>query len=171
MCFAVDAAMTLANLSIDKAKKLSDRRYLTDFVKLQKELFFAQCFALRNYGYPLFHENITAHYCGPCVDGLQSLVRWCGISQIEKPFPREMIAELSPMRRDALSWVVDTLGSYSMSELISAAKKTSAYQSVASQITDTYKPVISTEGMTNCLDKLLLEWGPFYDRVMSPRYA
>ena len=70
MCRAADVAMTMVNRSIELADKTKNTGYYMDLVKLHNLLYLAQCDMLVNYGRPMFVEQITAHQCGPYVEGL-----------------------------------------------------------------------------------------------------
>lgn len=166
MCYAIDAAMTLVNMSVDLAKRLDDSRYYTDYIKVHKQLFLAQCFMLENYHKTLFHERITAHRCGPFVDGLELLIKMRESGPIEEPFEPEDYVELSPLRQSILKWIVNEFGAYSAEELVEATKTTRAYRQAVEGAEPDSRPLIPLNAMSGSLYSLLVTWGPYYDRVM-----
>lgn len=167
MCYAIDAAMTLVNMSIDVAEELDDSRYYTDYIKVHKQLFIAQCFMLENYRKPLFREKITAHRCGPFVDGLELLITMRDSGPIEDRFKADEYVELSPLRKSILAWIVREFGAYSAEELVEATKTTPAYQTALTNAEEGSRPEIPLNSMIGSLRALLLKWGPYYDQVIA----
>ena len=86
MCKVADAAMAMVNRSIKLAQDYGDESYYMDFVKLHKLLYLAQCSMLAQYGRTMFDEKITAHHCGPYVEGIHFIPRMRGFGQINVPF-------------------------------------------------------------------------------------
>ncbi len=166
MCYAIDAAMTLVNMSVDLAELLDDSRYYTDYIKVHKQLFLAQCFMLENYHKTLFHERITAHRCGPFVDGLDLLIKMRDSGPIKKRFESGDYVELTPLRQNILRWIVNEFGAYSAEELVEATKTTKAYQQAVEGAEPNSRPLIPLNAMSGSLRSLLVTWGPYYDQVM-----
>lgn len=156
MCLAADVAMTMVNKSIELAKTKSDSRYYVNSVKLHKLLYLGQYCMLKHYGKPLFEDEITAHYCGPYVEGIQSIPGKRGFGLITEPFSEKEFAPPSIIRLETIDRVLEKYGWYSLNEIIETVKATKPYESVKSQITDTNKPVISLSEMSNGNDILLV---------------
>ena len=167
MCYAIDAAMTLVNMSIDRAEKTGDESYYANYIKIHKLLFLAQCFMLENYGKPLFHERITAHRCGPFVDGLELLIAMRDSDPITERFRSDEFVPLTSLRRGILEWIIYAFGTYSGEELVDATKSTRAYKLAVAGAPEQSRPEISTAAMKGSLQSLLLTWGPYYDQIME----
>lgn len=147
MCKVADAAMTMVNRSIALTKEYEDASYYMDFVKLHKLLYLAQCSMLTQYGRTMFDERITAHQCGPYVEGLHFIPSKRGFGQIEAPFSESEFVRLSYRRIKVIDQVLEEFGRYSTEELIQYTKETPAYCAVKDRIRAQYRPEISPELM------------------------
>ena len=155
MCLASDVAMTMVNRSIEMAKTRSNNQYYLDSVKLHKLLFLGQYYMLKHYGRPLFEEEITAHYCGPYVNGIQVIPGTKGFAQIKDPFSEREFVYPSVIRMNIIDRILEKYGQCSAEAIIEIAKETKPYKAVESLITQTYKPVIPLNEMINGDDALL----------------
>ena len=147
MCRAADVAMTMVNRSIALAHKTGNAGYYMDLVKLHKLLYLAQCYMLVNYGRPMFVEQITAHQCGPYVEGIHFVARKRGFDKITYPFSELDFVPPSYRRLEEIDAVLEGFGTWSTAELVQYTKETPAYSAVADAITDEYKPLISQQSM------------------------
>ena len=82
MCKVADVAMTMVNRSIELAQSTGDENYYMDFVKLHKLLYLGQCAMLSTYDQLLFEEQISAHRCGPYVEGIHFVPGTQGFGKI-----------------------------------------------------------------------------------------
>lgn len=156
MCLAADVAMTMVNRAIELAETKGDSRYYVNSVKLHKLLYLGQYCMLKHYGRPLFEDEITAHYCGPYVEGIQIIPGERGFDLIRDPFPETEFVPPSIIRQDTINKVLEKYGHYSVDEIIDIVKRTKPYEAVKEDITDSYKPPISLSDMTSGDDKLLV---------------
>lgn len=149
MCWSRDAGMAMVNMSIDLAEEKDDPSYYMDSMKLHKLLYLSQCAMLQQYGSHMFKEAITAHRCGPYVDGIGSIPAKMGFGLMKKRFNPEEDEVVYPSvaRMDILKQILEGFGKKTTKELIRYTKETPPYQKVASQITADNKPEITTESM------------------------
>lgn len=147
MCRAADTAMAMVNKSIEMAVMWTNDNYYMNFVKLHKLMYLAQCSMLSEYGRPLFRENISAHECGPYVEGLHFIPRKRGFGLIQKKFSEADFITPSYRRMEVIETVLEEFGARSTAELIQHTKGTVPYAYVADMITESYKPIISQESM------------------------
>lgn len=147
MCRAADVAMTMVNRSIELADKTKNASYYMDLVKLHNLLYLAQCYMLDNYGRPMFVEQITAHQCGPYVEGLHFVARKRGFGKIDYPFSELDFVLPSYRRLEGIDAVLEEFGTWSTAELVEYTKETPPYAVVADSITDEYKPIISQQSI------------------------
>lgn len=145
MCKVADAAMVMVNRSIELALKCEDESYLMDFVKLHKLLYLAQCSMLNQYGCTMFDEKITAHQCGPYVEGIHFVPHMRGFGKIVFPFDERNFVRLSYRRMKIIKQVLDEFGKFSTEDLIQFTKETPAYCAVADEIGEHYRPEIPPE--------------------------
>lgn len=148
MCKVVDAAMTMVNHSIDVAKKTGDRRYLVNFYKLHKLLYYAQGYMLSRYGKGIFEEEIEAHKCGPFINELLSMP--CGYDDIETKFPDEDVFPLTQDRIDAIDYAIKEYGSYTKDELVNKSKGDQIYLDFLNPATE--KTIIPKDAFRNYSD-------------------
>ncbi len=147
MCRAADAAMTMVNRSIELARETGNDSYYMDLVKLHNLLYIAQCEMLSLAGRPMFVEQITAHQCGPYVEGLHFVARKRGFDRIQYPFSERDFVRPSRRRQEVIDAVLSEFGTWSTADLVQFTKETPPYSMVEDEITDNYKPVISTQSM------------------------
>lgn len=149
MCCSRDAGMTMINMSIDLAEKTGDASYYMDSMKLHKLLYLSQYAMLRTYGRRMFAEKITAHSCGPYVDGIKSIPAMRGFGLIRERFHPESddLVYPSVARLEILEQILKDYGQMTTEELIRNTKETVPYQEVADQITATNKPEITVNSM------------------------
>lgn len=147
MCKAADVAMVMVNLSIEMAKEYGDESYYMDFVKLHKLLYLAQCSMLTQYGRTMFDEKITAHQCGPYVEGIHFIPRERGFGRIENHFTESTFVQPSYRRMKVIEQTLEAFGRLSTEELIQYTKESPAYCAVADGISEHSRPEISSELM------------------------
>lgn len=158
MCCSLDAGMAMVNLSIDLAEAEDDPGYYMDSMKLHKLLYLSQWAMLRNYDRCLFADKITAHSCGPYVDGIQSIPAKRGFDLLTKRFDEtDGFVPPSVARLDILEKVLRAYGRKTTDHLAAFTKTTGPYQKVKDQITPDYKPEISLDSMKD--DVSLLQVG------------
>lgn len=143
MCRAADAAMAMVNRSIELARKTRDESYYMDFVKLHKLLYLAQCEMLARYGRLLFEDRITAHQCGPYVEGIHFIPGECGFGQIRNPFDAIDFVKPSYRQMEVIDATLESYGTLRTEELIEYTRNTLPYCAVADKITESYRPQIS----------------------------
>lgn len=154
MCKVADAAMAMVNRSIELAWEARDESYYMDFVKLHKLLYLAQCSMLAQYGQTMFEEKITAHQCGPYVEGIRFIPKSCGFGKIQVPFLKTQFVRPSYRRMKVIGQVLEAYGRESTEDLIQITKETPAYCTAADGIEGDYRPEISPELMlqsTTCI--------------------
>lgn len=149
MCCSRDAGMTMINMSIDLAEKTGDASYYMDSMKLHKLLYLSQYTMLQTYGRRMFAEKITAHSCGPYVDGIKSIPAMRGFGLILERFHPENddLVYPSVARLEILEQTLEEYGKMTTEELIRKTKGTDPYKEVADQITETDKPEITVDSM------------------------
>ncbi len=86
MCRPADIAITFVNMSIEEWKQSGNSCYLMDFMKLHKLMYLGQCYMLARYNRPLFDGEITAHFCGPYIEGINFVQGSRGFGLIKKNF-------------------------------------------------------------------------------------
>lgn len=143
MCKVADAAMTMVNKSIELAQ--ANESFYMDFVKLHKLLYLAQCRMLEQYGRTMFDERITAHQCGPYIEGLHFVPHKRGFDEIKVPFAKHEFVPPSYRRMKVIEQVLEEFGEFSTEGLIQYTKETLAYCAVADKIEEHVKPEISPE--------------------------
>lgn len=147
MCKAADVAMAMVNRSIELAKEYGDESYYMDFVKLHKLMYLAQCSMLAQYGRTMFDEKITAHQCGPYVEGIHFVPRARGFGRITVPFDERIFARPSYRRIKVIGQVLEEFGGSGTGELIQYTKESPAYLAVEDGIGEYDRPEISPELM------------------------
>lgn len=132
MCMARDVAVAMINRSIYLAEEKKDERYLMDFVKLHKLMYLGQCYILSQYGMSLFEDEISAHRCGPYVDGIGFVPAEHGfglitqkIEKIENGIP---FLPISYTRAETVDFILESYGTKSTDEIVEITKGTKAYQ-------------------------------------------
>lgn len=151
MCFAIDAAMDMVNMSIELAEKTEDSRYYMDSMKLHKLLYLSQCAMLKTHKRSLFRDKIWAYRCGPYVDGIKSIPAKRGFGLIKNRFSREADDFVPPSvaRRDILNRTLEEFGKKSTEELIQLTKNSTPYLKARRESAQTKDPEITRESMTN----------------------
>lgn len=144
MCKAVGVAIVMINKSVDLADAKKEKDYLLDFVKIHKLLYLAQCYMLYKYNKPLFDEEITAHYCGPYVDGISCFRAEYGNKKIDNKVD---FLPLPPDMTEAIEIVLTKYGLMNADNLVKETKQTTAYVKQAALISDFFKPLITREDM------------------------
>jgi len=139
--------MTMVNRSIELARDTGNDSYYMDLVKLHNLLYIAQCYMLSLTGRPMFVEQITAHQCGPYVEGLHFIARKRGFDKIHYAFSEQDFVLPSRRRQDVINEVLNEFGTWSTAEVVQYTKETPPYSMVEDEITDNYKPIISTESI------------------------
>lgn len=156
MCKSIDVAITMINQSIDRARSNEDDRYYMDFVKLHKLLYLGQCYIRSKYDMDLFEEDITAHHCGPVVDGLSQIPGICGFDLIKeslKPADFGTIdMPLSYFRNETIEKVLEEFGAFTTDQIVSKVKSTQAFSAYRS-LCDSH-PVLSRENIINAGNEL-----------------
>ena len=142
MCKAADAAMAMVNLSIEMVKECGDESYYMDFVKLHKLLYLAQCSMLAQYGQTMYDEKVTAHQCGPYVEGIHFIPHERGFGRIESPFDERAFVRPSYRRMKVIRQILEAFGGESTEDLIQRTKETLAYCAVADLIGEHDEPEI-----------------------------
>lgn len=132
MCMARDVAVAMINRSISLAEEKNDRRYLMDFVKLHKLLYLGQCYILSQYDMCLFEDEISAHHCGPYVEGIGFVPAEHGFglleSKIEKIENGIPFLPISYTRSETVDFVLKKFGTKTTDEVVEIAKETVAYK-------------------------------------------
>ena len=150
MCKVADAAMAMVNRSLELVSETEDESYYMDFVKLHKLLYLAQCLMLIQYGQVMFDEAITAHQCGPYVEGIQFVPNNRGFGRIKYPFPKTEFVRPSYRRMRVIEQVLRDYGRESTQDLIRYTKETPAYCAVAEMIKGDDRPEIPPKFMLQC---------------------
>lgn len=149
MCKARDVAMAMIKKSIILAKENEDDRYLMDFVKLHKLMFLGQCYILYYYDIELFQESISAHSCGPYVDGINFIPATYGFSEIKDSKNQDgyepMFLPLSLTRGETVDIILEKYGTLTTKEIVTKVKETYAYKVYEGNYES--KPIISCEAM------------------------
>lgn len=149
MCKARDVAMTMIKKSIILAKENNNDKYLMDFVKLHKLMFLGQCYILYYYGIELFQESISAHSCGPYVNGISFIPATYGFSEIRETKNKDghepMYLPLSLTRDETVDIILEKFGTLSTKDIVAKAKDTFAYKIYEGNYDS--KPIISYDAM------------------------
>lgn len=120
---AYTIALGVVKLSVQQAERFEDERFLVDYTKLHKMLYYAQCFSLAKYDSPLFYEDVLHHDSGPCVE---ELCRFYGNFGMGDYTADQMVdirmPEFSRKEKDAVLSVIASLGKTSTAELVWKAK-------------------------------------------------
>lgn len=131
MCKARDVAVVMINKSIDLAKEKNDDRYFMDFVKLHKLLYLGQCFILSRYGMRLFEDSISAHRCGPYVDGIGFIPAEYGFETLKEKITKSRngmpFLPISYSRAETVDFILGKYGTRTTDEIVLITKGTSAY--------------------------------------------
>ena len=143
VCKVADVAMTMVNRSIELAQSTGDENYYMDFVKLHKLLYLGQCAMLSTYDQLLFEEQISAHRCGPYVEGIHFVPGTRGFGKITVPFRESEFVFPSYWRQEIIDQVLKSFGTFSTEELIDYTRELEPYRAVEDEITEENKPVIS----------------------------
>ncbi|MGW4461481.1 type II toxin-antitoxin system antitoxin SocA domain-containing protein [Micromonospora sp. NPDC004704] len=98
----------------DVAAAVIDRLGVMTAMKLEKLVYYCQCWHLAHYGHPLFEEPIEAWRQGPVVPELYQRHR--GRQQI-RDWPDGDPTMLSPDERSSVEWVAANYGKFSAIEL------------------------------------------------------
>lgn len=154
MCKVADAAMVMVNRSIELVRESGDESYYMDFVKLHKLLYLAQCSMLDKYGQTMFDEKITAHQCGPYVEGIHFVPHNRGFGRIEVPFSKSDFVYPSYRRMEVIEQVLKEYGKSSTEKLIQYTKRTPAYCAVADGIKEHDGPEIPPEVMKQSIAQI-----------------
>ena len=151
MCKSIDVAIAMINRSIERVSAENNPKYYMDFVKLHKLMYLGQCYIHSKYDMDLFEESITAHHCGPLVDGLSQIPGICGfdlIKDILNPSDFGTIdMPLSYFRIETIDKVLDKYGTYTTEEIVSIVKNTNAFSEYRS-LCDAH-PVLDRENIIN----------------------
>lgn len=147
MCMAIDAAMMMVNKSVDFARDKNDPRYYLDFMKLHKLLYLAQCCMLARSNKPLFKETITAHMCGPYIEGISAIPAKCGFGAIKERLDERQFWPVSSGNREIIELVLEQFCDMSTEALTDMTKKSTAYSRYANEVTEINKPRISKAAM------------------------
>lgn len=152
MCCSLDAGMAMVNLSIDLAMAEGDPRYYMDSMKLHKLLYLSQCDMLQTYGRRLFADKITAHNCGPYVDGIRSIPAKRGFGLLKERFDEaDGFVPPSVARLDILERVLKLHGKKTADQLSAFTQMTGPYQKVKDLITSEHKPEITLDSMKDAV--------------------
>lgn len=131
MCMARDVAVVMINKSIDLAEEKNDDRYFMDFVKLHKLLYLGQCFILSRYGMRLFEDDISAHRCGPYVDGIGFIPAEYGFEALKKKIAKSKsgmpFLPISYSRAETVDFILGKYGTNTTDEVVLITKETKAY--------------------------------------------
>ena len=131
MCMARDVAVAMVNKSIDLATAKNDNRYLMDFVKLHKLLYLGQCFILSRYDMCLFEDDISAHRCGPYVDGIGFIPAEYGFGALKEKIIKSkngvVYLPISYSRTETVDLILEKYGTKTTDEIVEISKGTKAY--------------------------------------------
>lgn len=149
MCCARDAAMAMVNMSIDMAEENGEPRYYMDSIKLHKLLYLSQCAMLEVHGYTMFRNDITAHRCGPYVEGIKGIPASRGFGPIKERFDPEKDDFVYPSmaRLDILDQTLQSYGTMTTDELIQYTKNSAPYRNAMQRAEGDSKPPITIEDM------------------------
>lgn len=150
MCKVADAAMAMINRSIALAQE--DESFYMDFIKLHKLLYLAQCSMLNQYNRQMFDERITAHQCGPYIEGLHFIPHKRGFGEMKLPFTENEFVRPSYRRMKVIEQILEEFGRLTTEELIQYTKDSPAYCAVADKIKEHTRPEISLESMRQSMN-------------------
>lgn len=98
----------------DVAAALMERVGVVTAMKLEKLVYYCQCWHLVRHDLPIFDEPIEAWRQGPVVPALYQKHK--GLYQIDE-WPHGDAARLTPSERAVVAWVADNYGGFSAIEL------------------------------------------------------
>ena len=143
---AYTVALGMVKLSVQQSERSDDGRYLIDYTKLHKLLYYAQCFSLAKYGSPLFYEDVVRQDSGPWVEELSRFYGNFGLGEYTAGHMAGVrMPEFSKREKDALLSVIASLGRMSSEELAWKAKQSAPFQKKAR-----FGSVLSKEDMRAC---------------------
>ena len=143
---AYTVALGMVKLSVQRSERSDDGRYLIDYTKLHKLLYYAQCFSLAKYGSPLFYEDVVRQDSGPWVEELSRFYGNFGLGEYTAGHMAGVrMPEFSKREKDALLSVIASLGRMSSEELAWKAKQSAPFQKKAR-----FGSVLSKEDMRAC---------------------
>ena len=126
---AYTIALGVVKLSVQQAERFGDERYLVNYTKLHKMLYYAQCFSLAKYDSPLFYEDVLHHDSGPCVEELCFFYGNFGLGDYTA---EQMVGirmpEFSKREKDAVLSVIASFGKLPAAELAWKAKHSAPFQ-------------------------------------------
>ncbi|MBQ7345964.1 MAG: DUF4065 domain-containing protein [Oscillospiraceae bacterium] len=129
MCKSIDVAVAMLNKSIDYAFEYNEPKYYMDYVKLHKLLYLGQCYILSRYGLRLFEEDITAHNCGPYVDGIGTIPANYGFGVIKEKIQGDnskgiIYLPLTFSRDETVNEILKEFGMCTTDEVVRITKET-----------------------------------------------
>lgn len=132
MCKARDVAAEMINRSVSLAEETGKSQYYMDIVKLHKLMYLGQCHALSKYHVRLFEDKITAHHCGPYVDGLNFFPAKFGFGLIKDSVNNDSdglpFLPLSYYRMKTIEEIIEKYGTMDTDGIVIFTKNTPAYQ-------------------------------------------
>lgn len=158
MCKAADVAIEFIDRSIDLWERNDDSNYLLDYVKLHKLMYLGQCYIMSLYKLKLFEDKISAHRCGPYVDGIDFVPAYCGFGKIKKKIDKSIVKlaflPISYTRKETVEYILNCYGKYSTDEIVKISKDTYAYKKVFEQESND-KPLIPDDDIIRTGNELL----------------
>lgn len=129
----LDMAVCLINMLIDKAKETEKKEYYSNFIKIHKLLFIAQCYSYAKDGKPLFESKITANGDGPYIWSMSAKIPGhCGFGQIDQRISTvdvgASVVFLSNRMKDILETVINKYGHLSTMDIVLLTKSTTAWK-------------------------------------------
>lgn len=126
---AYTVALGMVKLSVQRSERSDDGRYLIDYTKLHKLLYYAQCFSLAKYGSPLFYEDVVGQDSGPWVEELSRFYGNFGLGEYTAGHMAGVrMPEFSRKEKDTMLSVIAALGKLSSEELTWKAKQSAPLQ-------------------------------------------
>lgn len=126
----IDIAINLLDKSIQRGKE--DERYYMDFVKLHKLIFLGQCYHRYVWDIDLVDNNIVMREDGPYINGLNSVVAYCGFDEIKNidELKREIgfYFPVTPLRNETCDFILDNFGRLSTMDLVKLTKQTDIFK-------------------------------------------
>lgn len=155
MCTVRDAAIYIANEIIDLCNGDAEdaEKYTVDFYKVHKLLYYAQGLMLVKYNKPMFKNEISAHVCGVCIDGMDDFYAIVGSEEIKQKILNRISIPITPDRQHVLKYIAKNFGKTDRDELIHNTKEHEIYNDVKDKITDDCKPIISQETIKSFFEK------------------
>ena len=121
---AYTVALGVVKLSVQRSERSEDERYLMDYTKLHKLLYYAQCLSLAKYDAPIFYEDVVHHDSGPCVEELSRFYGDFGIgAYTAAQMAGVRMPEFSKKEKDIVVSVIGAFGRTPTADLVWMAKQ------------------------------------------------